>query len=194
VITDGFNCTVTSNPLTVGSGGFPTAGFTITPNPTLLGDTTFFNNTASSDVVSWYYYSDNGYTFNTTNGSYVFPNRGIYTICQVVTNNFGCQDSICAVVSVDELDQEVQLPLPNIITPNNDGKNDVLFITGNDANHNITIFNRWGQIVFQSSPYLNNWNGQHSNGNEVPDGVYYFILESAIDPEKTYTGFVQVSK
>ena len=76
----------------------------------------------------------------------------------------------------------------------NCGKNDVLFITGNDANHNITIFNRWGQIVFQSSPYLNNWNGQHSNGNEVPDGVYYFILESAIDPEKTYTGFVQVSK
>ena len=194
VITDAFNCSVTSNPITIDEGGFPTAGFTINANPTILGDTTFFNNTASADVVSWYYYSDNGYTFSTEDGSYLFPNRGIYTVCQVVTNGFGCQDSICLPVSINELIQEVQIPLPNIITPNNDGSNDVFFITGNDANHNITIFNRWGQIIFKASPYLNNWNGEQSNGNTVPEGTYYYVLESVLDAAKVYNGFVNVNR
>lgn len=191
-VTDAFNCNVSSNPISVISGGFPTAGFTINPNPTTLGDTTYFTSTASSDVVSWYYYSDNGYSFNTQNGSFLFPNRGIYTVCQVVTNNFGCQDSICLPVSINELNQVVQIPLPNIFTPNNDGSNDAFFITGNNANHNITIFNRWGQIIFQASPYLNNWNGEHSNGQKIPDGTYYYILESIEDSSKIYTGFVSV--
>jgi uncharacterized repeat protein (TIGR01451 family)/gliding motility-associated-like protein len=67
------------------------------------------------------------------------------------------------------------LNIPNVITPNGDGKNDTFFIDGLDAyaESNLIIFNRWNNEVYNShGNYKNNWAGQALN-----DGTYYYLLK-----------------
>jgi gliding motility-associated-like protein len=74
--------------------------------------------------------------------------------------------------------------IPEGFSPNSDGINDLLVIRGieNYPNNKIEIFNRWGQKVFEESPYTNNWNG-HSQygitigGDELPIGTYFYLLD-----------------
>ena len=72
--------------------------------------------------------------------------------------------------------------IPSAITPNGDGINDFFVIpflentaTSSQPNQ-LVIFNRWGNIIFQQSPYMNNWGGRNKDGNPLPEGTYYFVL------------------
>ena len=68
--------------------------------------------------------------------------------------------------------------LPNVFTPNNDRKNDSFgpFPYRGVKMIDLQIFNRWGQVVFQTNDPDINWNGTHKESNEpVPDGVYYYL-------------------
>jgi gliding motility-associated-like protein len=67
----------------------------------------------------------------------------------------------------------MDLTIPNVITPNGDGTNDILTIENlmNWKFRELTIFNRWGDIVFRSEDYQNDW-----NGGGVSDGVYFGVL------------------
>ncbi|RXK52633.1 hypothetical protein ESB04_03005 [Aquirufa rosea] len=86
-------------------------------------------------------------------------------------------------------DKDVCEPFaPQGISPNGDGKNDKLIIPGlySMPKHHITIFNRIGAIIFESDNYKNDWggefnfvSGQPSNGEIVPDGVYYYVIDFA---------------
>ena len=66
----------------------------------------------------------------------------------------------------------------NVITPNSDDKNESFVIKGVELypNSRLVIFNRWGRTVFDQVAYQNNWRGSE-NGNELPNGVYYYVLE-----------------
>lgn len=93
---------------------------------------------------------------------------------------------------------KVLTDIPNLITPNGDGKNENFAIP--DAyfvkypNLKVTIYNRWGNIVWRSeSPYKNDWTGISQINNEpLPDGVYYYIFELDKEYAKTKTGFIQI--
>lgn len=68
-----------------------------------------------------------------------------------------------------------KVAVPNVITPNGDGKNDVLYIDGLELypDHTLSIFNRWGSEVYRSKgPYKNDW-----NGNGLNEGTYYYLLK-----------------
>ena len=82
--------------------------------------------------------------------------------------------------------------IPNVFSPNGDGKNDTwnikyleTFTAGN-----ITIFNRYGQKVFNATPYNTPWDGK-LNGTDLPIGVYYYIIEPN-NGRKKYTGSVTI--
>lgn len=66
---------------------------------------------------------------------------------------------------------------PNSFSPNGDGIHDEWIIPGLETypNGSVSVFNRYGQVVFQTKPYFRGWNGK-LNGKEVPTGVYYFII------------------
>lgn len=65
--------------------------------------------------------------------------------------------------------------VPNVFTPNGDGKNDTFFIKDIDLVHwELQIYNRWGIKVYQSYPYHNEWDGTNS-----PSGTYYYWLGSS---------------
>jgi gliding motility-associated-like protein len=64
--------------------------------------------------------------------------------------------------------------LPNIVTPNGDEKNDTFIVDERLAESNLRIINRWGEQVFASPVYKNDW-----NGDELPAGVYFYTLRSS---------------
>jgi gliding motility-associated-like protein len=72
--------------------------------------------------------------------------------------------------------------IPEGISPNNDGVNDVLYIRGLKAKvfsqATMLVFNRWGQVVYESpTPYKNDWSGTGINGDILPEGVYYVVFK-----------------
>jgi len=82
---------------------------------------------------------------------------------------------------------------PNVITPNGDGLNDMFIINGiNKFERNkIVVFNRWGDHVYESDNYQNNWMAEGLN-----PGTYYYVLVSTdtSGQETTFKGWVQVIK
>lgn len=68
--------------------------------------------------------------------------------------------------------------IPNTFTPNGDGLNDTFGISGEAIkDFNLQIFNRWGQLVFQSGNPNERWDGSF-NGEKVPQGVYVYRLSA----------------
>ena len=97
----------------------------------------------------------------------------VYTL--VVTNVNGCTTTDQATVTV----------LPSCIkimgafTPNGDGMNDKWLVTSSSAcftQIKVTVFNRYGSVVYSDENYQNNWTGTYK-GNNVPDGTYYYGIE-----------------
>lgn len=82
---------------------------------------------------------------------------------------------------------DCELIIPNVFTPNNDGLNDLWEIEGiTYTSNSVKVFNRWGQVVFESSNYRNTWRAQ-----SIPDGTYFY--EIIVDRhDKPYTGHVTI--
>ena len=81
--------------------------------------------------------------------------------------------------------------VPDVISPNNDGLNDALVIPCSDFKTvALKIFNRWGDLVFESDNYNNNWAGTH-DGNDLPPGPYYYVFEE--DGVEAKTGCVSIA-
>ena len=79
--------------------------------------------------------------------------------------------------------------LPNVFTPNNDGRNDVFKIPNCASIIKTTIYNRWGTKVFETSDVKHYWDGRTTTGEDCVDGTYYYILETEEENKK---GFVQL--
>lgn len=110
----------------------------------------------------------------------------------------GCTDSVSIIITgplepepEDTLNTSPVL-IPNGFTPNSDGIND-LFVIKNLENFNensLSVYNRYGNKVFQQSPYLNDWNGIGNRGSLLPPGTYYYILN--LDQIRTFSGFIDL--
>ncbi|HRW62915.1 MAG TPA: gliding motility-associated C-terminal domain-containing protein [Bacteroidales bacterium] len=70
---------------------------------------------------------------------------------------------------------------PTGFSPNGDGENDFLKFNGleHSANNELTIFNRWGVVVYSKVNYSNDmgWDGKNDSGNDLPEDTYYYILK-----------------
>ena len=72
--------------------------------------------------------------------------------------------------------------IPNGFSPNGDGMNDRWVIPGIEAfpENQLYIYNRWGDLIFQAAPYLNEWEGQANKGiggsDKIGDGVFFYVL------------------
>ncbi len=87
------------------------------------------------------------------------------------------------------------LNVPDIITPNGDGKNDGFVIEGIDnyPNHELFIYNRWGNEVYFSNNYQNDWSGIR-NSEELPDGTYFYILINNDTGETLLNGYITLHR
>jgi gliding motility-associated-like protein len=97
------------------------------------------------------------------------------TYCATVTTIAGCKNTACIEIIVMD---ESTLYIPNVFTPNGDGVNDVFYTPNrNIVSYSLTIFNRWGQLLFNADDASKGWDGSYK-GKIVPDGVYVFMLQA----------------
>ncbi|WP_297696272.1 gliding motility-associated C-terminal domain-containing protein [uncultured Eudoraea sp.] len=136
---------------------------------------------------------------DTPTGSYSIE----YTICEN-ENPTNC-DTATVVVLVSET-ISTTIEVNQLVTPNNDGRNDFLFINGveNALNNSLKIFNRWGVAVYEGRNYNNQNNvfdgrsrGRSTISAEdyLPSGVYFYIFEYEKDQESiSASGYLYISK
>lgn len=125
-----------------------------------------------------YNWSGNGMlTTNTSNGelTVVNPSSGYYNL--IIRDV--CNQQVNASSYVDVIG--CSLTIPNVLTPNGDGQNDSFIIANLEYHDNtkISIYNRWGKVVYSSDNYKNDWKGTNNGGNLVSAGTYYYVLELA---------------
>ena len=124
----------------------------------------------SASSYIWTYTSLGGSPLDLNNNTpvYMVPQLayGEYEI--EVTDVNGCVNRIHI-----EVEEECELTFHNVITPNFDGYNDYWVIENFDpsVSHSLNIYNRWGNEVFTTSSYKNDWYGV-----DLPHGVYYYVL------------------
>ncbi|MCB9292642.1 MAG: gliding motility-associated C-terminal domain-containing protein [Lewinellaceae bacterium] len=120
-----------------------------------------------------------------------------YEICNALCPEL-CSEGL---VEVDiDRDTTGNFDVPNGITPNGDGLNDALIfdqlLLNPDAypDNELIVFNRWGDIVYEAKPYNNDWQGTTSNGDDLPDGTYYYVLRLDIGEGVILRGDITVIK
>ena len=95
----------------------------------------------------------------------------------------GCSDTASV-----RIDVASTIVFPDGITPNGDGLNEfwVIQLIDEFPDANVKIFNRWGQKVFESKRYVDQWDGTN-NGKKLPVGTYYYLIDLGPNQEK-FTG------
>ncbi|MCB0515726.1 MAG: Ig-like domain-containing protein [Chitinophagales bacterium] len=131
---------------------------------------------------------------------------GVDTFSYIICNPLQVCDTALVIITVVE--SEVPCEETNItqgITPNRDGINDIFVIPWlndcyPDADAELIIYNRWGNIVFQKTGYMGTaadaWDGTWDNSGEaVPDGTYFYLLQyNTPDGAQTRAGYIEVLK
>ncbi len=114
-----------------------------------------------------------------------------YTICSVDCPDECTEGTVRVTVGADAL-----CTVPTIITPNNDGVNDEFIVpclaTDEYPNNIVSIFNEWGDEVFNASPYQNNWRGTY-NGDDLPVGTYFYVIQFG-NGEENQSGFIIIER
>lgn len=155
----------------------PTAGFTIAPQPPTVNAPITFTNTASPDAVRFTYFFGDGdslITATRTPINHEYNSTGTFEACQVAINQIGCADTVCRPVQTLI---EPAVDVPNAFTPLQGGVNSVVYAKGfGIANMKFTIWNRWGQKVFESNSKNIGWDGKYK-GVLQPMDVYAYTLD-----------------
>lgn len=181
--------------------GQPIANFKHSPNPVLMFNTNvlFQNYSVGAVDYQWYFEGGTPATSQLNNNVQVmFPDgqTGTYDIRLIATSELGCIDTMDYELIVFP---EILIYAPNTFTPDGDEFNQGwrVFMEGIDLqDFNLTIFNRWGQIVWESKDITVEWDGTYGqNGRPVQDGTYtWFIRASdALNDDKyEFNGHVNI--
>jgi gliding motility-associated-like protein len=161
-----------------------------------------FNNESVGAVNYLWNFGDNTSTSSETNPSHIYSDFQVgdtWTIMLVAASSFGCLDTAYATIfSLEDLIFYV----PNTFTPDNDDYNQIfqpVFTSGFDPyDFRMLIFNRWGEIVFETHDATKGWDGSYGSNDEiemVQDGTYTWKIEfksSNNDKHLRYTGHVNL--
>jgi gliding motility-associated-like protein len=140
--------------------------------------------TSSINQINWNFGDPNSGANNSSsdlNPSHLFSETGTYQITATV--EFDCYteivtQNITLIDCSDTLSPVLSFEFPNVITPNGDGINDLFEIQDLPANTVVIIINRWGNVVFLSDNYQNNWDGKDTSGKVLVDGVYTYKFKT----------------
>lgn len=151
----------------------PTAGFTFSPvQPQENIQTTFTNTSVNAIRYRWNF--GDGDTSNLVNPSHQYNSTGTFDVSLIAYNQYGCTDTAYSPVSaiVSPL-----IAVPTAFSPNGDGVNDRAYVRGYAiAKMMFRIYNRWGQLVFQTTDKNQGWDGKF-NGALQPMDAYAYTLE-----------------
>ncbi len=112
------------------------------------------------------------------NPSFVYADTGSFPVQLIVTNTFGCVDTAKKITIIDPV---MVFYAPNAFTPDGNEKNDLFAVKGDGIDKNnftVAIFDRWGELVYQSADMMEGWNGKKNNtGDILASDVYVWKID-----------------
>jgi len=157
----------------------PVADFNYSPMPIFADNpTVIFANTSLLNDLNYWEFGD-GELSTQINPTHIYD-QGIanaYTVTLYVETDHGCRDSISRIVDVLE---QLLFYVPNAFTPDGDQYNQV-FLPVMTAGYNpyqyrLLIFNRWGELVFESRNAKHGWDGTYG-GKPAAEGIYIWAIQ-----------------
>lgn len=176
----------------------PQASFIPSPSELSVNDqtSTMVNTSTGASSYSWVF--PGNVTSTATSPSFTFDLTEGET-AEVILFAYsagGCLDSASAIISLTE---ELIFYAPNAFTPNSDEFNGIfmpIMTQGfSEASYQLTIFDRWGEVVFVSQDIHTGWDGTNRSGRVCQDGVYIYKIEYArknVDETATFEGHVNL--
>lgn len=178
-------CSNTSKQLDlVGVSKSEKTSVSIGQSPKIVAGTTLQLNPIINNASS-FVWSPSSYVSIPTAQNPVFSPKATTTYTLTALSADGCpaKDS----VTIEVLPN---LEIPEIFTPNNDGINDTwnIYNTQVHSQCQVTIYSRWGEVVYQNEDYQNPWDGTN-NGVKMPMGAYIYVVRT---PLATYRGGLEI--
>ncbi|MCB9197326.1 MAG: gliding motility-associated C-terminal domain-containing protein [Flavobacteriales bacterium] len=179
---------------------YPIAGFTFNPEVGSITENviTFTNTSIGAESYSWIFgdsVSPNLSNLENPVATYPYYTGGEYEACLIVTNQYGCQDSVCQTIVIED---QFLFYVPNTFTPNSDGHNDEFLPSalGIDlTGYKLMVFNRWGQLIFETSDVNYGWDGTYM-GDPCAIDTYIWKIEFSKTAESNlfqkFTGHVNL--
>ena len=174
----------------------PEAGFTVTPDYTDICNSTISFIDQSVGAVNWFYFYDDSTATGTGEATpeYTYLTAGSHYPMQIVTNEFGCKDSAMTSLFIEPF----TLYAPNTFTPDGNQFNNVFLPVSYlpMIEWKLQIFNRWGELVYETTDTNEAWDGTEPNGRMSPDGIYIwkatYVTCEPLSQEKIETGHVNL--
>lgn len=174
----------------------PTANFITNPTrTTILNTIVDFFDQSSSDVIKrkWFFGDGDSLVPGTLTPRHTYPIdvEGTYTAKLTVENQYGCVDTVEHDIIIGP---DWTFYIPNAFSPNGDGVND--FFNGKGLNilqYEMLIFDRWGDMIFQTNDLAVSWDGKANKGSKQAQQdvyIYQIILRDVFNKQHKYVGHV----
>jgi len=154
----------------------PAADFYLSDAPYCSGQSVIdFRDDSDGQVVQWNWNFGDGMREFEKDVNHLYNEPGVYNVRLRVIDVNGCMDEKTSVITVSP---DLRVFIPNAFTPNQDGDNEAFFPNGSSiVSYDMVIYNRWGDVVFRSTPELPKWNGSVDNANlSSENGVYTYRI------------------
>ncbi|MEM9847135.1 MAG: PKD domain-containing protein [Bacteroidota bacterium] len=170
----------------------PTAAFSFTPEQPDLRNPTIRITDESVGANGYEWFLNNAFITQETEPTYTFQDTGLQIITLVVTHESGCQDSSTAIIDIAP---DVFLYVPNVFAPAGSAENSEfrgLGILPNIRDYQMLIWDRWGNLIFETNDPEVAWRGNVQSNEAAPQGVYVYVIEftGARGQPYQYTGSV----
>lgn len=153
----------------------PVADYSVTPEETHICTPLISFTNQSIDATMFYYWFDEGATYSKEeNVNFAYNTSGYHSTYLIASNEEGCADTSYARIYLEPYTVFV----PNTFTPDGDEFNNTFNAKTYlpPSEWDLKIYNRWGEMIFQSHDYLIGWDGTY-NGRKVQSGLYHYILD-----------------
>jgi gliding motility-associated-like protein len=155
----------------------------------------FYNSTQGNNTYYWDYGDGNFSSQIEEIHQYTNTAQGFF-ITLTATSQAGCIDSVTQFIGYEE---QLVYYVPNTFTPDQDEHNQLwkpIFTSGFDPfNFHVSIFNRWGELIWESYDHTMGWDGTYNKVIAVPEGTYTWVIDfevKNVDDKKRITGSVNV--
>ncbi len=174
----------------------PVADFSVSPEKTDICNSTIdFLDFSSLATSYFYFFDDDSLTYDTlANPIYTYLSAGTHYPTLVVTSDYGCKDTTRRKIIIEPF----TIYAPNSFTPDGNQFNNIFLpvVYLPLESWSLKIFNRWGELVFESRDINIGWDGTTQTGFPAPDGIYIwkatYISCEPLSSEETITGHVSL--
>ena len=179
----------------------PIASFSTSTNElSILNTEVLFDNTSTGANTYQWYFGVNDAESSLEDPIFTFPNdyeNGQYEVILIAISTIGCKDTAETIIQINE---ELLFYIPNTFTPDGDVYNQTfkpVFTSGFDPyNYEMLIFNRWGEILFETHDVTYGWDGKYALKN-CQEGIYSYKItfkNPILDERKVVCGSINLLK